>query len=108
MMAITSLILLYKIKKSPGKQTYPGPKQIHRFLENNLLKTDLVTLEDENISEGNSIPLLRKVVDRGQILEESPLSFEAIALEASFEAIKYTSFKIQRFVFCSRKVSRRI
>jgi nicotinate phosphoribosyltransferase len=66
------LILLYKIKKSPGKKTYPGPKQIHRFFENNLLKTDLVTLEDENISEGNSIPLLRKVVDGGQILEESP------------------------------------
>ena len=65
-------ILLYKIKKSPGKEIYPGPKQIHRFFENNLLKTDLLTLDNENPPDGNSIPLLRKFVDKGEILEESP------------------------------------
>ncbi|HEX5978862.1 MAG TPA: nicotinate phosphoribosyltransferase [Nitrososphaeraceae archaeon] len=66
--------LIYKIKTSPGKKTYPGPKQIHRVLENNLIKIDLVTLEDEVMNNNiNSIPLLRKYIEHGKILEEKPL-----------------------------------
>jgi nicotinate phosphoribosyltransferase len=66
--------LIYKIKTSPGKRTYPGPKQIHRILENNLIKIDLVTLDNEAVDDDNinSIPLLRKYVERGKILEEIP------------------------------------
>ena len=65
--------LIYKIKTSPGKKTYPGPKQIHRILENNLIKIDFVTLDNENVDDNiNSIPLLRKYVENGKILEEIP------------------------------------
>ncbi len=65
--------LLYKIKTSPGKKTFPGPKQIHRVLENSLIKIDLVTLEDEPVDDNiNSIPLLRKYVEDGKILGRSP------------------------------------
>jgi nicotinate phosphoribosyltransferase len=66
--------LIYKIKTSPGKRTYPGPKQIHRILENNLIKIDLVTLDNEAVDDDNinSIPLLRKYVEHGKILEEIP------------------------------------
>jgi nicotinate phosphoribosyltransferase len=66
--------LIYKIKTSPGKKTYPGPKQIHRILENNLIKVDLITLEDEVMNNNiNSIPLLRKYIEHGKIIEEKPL-----------------------------------
>jgi nicotinate phosphoribosyltransferase len=66
--------LIYKIKTSPGKRTYPGPKQIHRILENNLIKIDLVMLDNEAVDDDNinSIPLLRKYVEHGKILEEIP------------------------------------
>lgn len=64
--------LIYKIKTSPGKKTYPGPKQIHRIFSKNLLKFDLVTLDFEDVDSNNSIPLLRKYSDNGEILEEIP------------------------------------
>jgi nicotinate phosphoribosyltransferase len=45
--------LVYKIKTSPGKKSYPGPKQIHRIFLNNSLEFDLVTLEDEDVDDSN-------------------------------------------------------
>jgi hypothetical protein len=42
-------------------------------LENNLIKIDFVTLDNENVDDNiNSIPLLRKYVENGKILEEIP------------------------------------
>jgi nicotinate phosphoribosyltransferase len=65
--------LVYKIKTSPGKKSYPGPKQIHRIFLNNLLEFDLVTLENEDVDDSNnSIPLLRKYAEKGEILGEIP------------------------------------
>lgn len=64
--------LIYKIKTSPGKKAYPGPKQIHRIFSDNLLKFDLIALDFEVVDSNNSIPLLRKYADRGEILEEIP------------------------------------
>ena len=66
--------LIYKIKISPGKKMYPGSKQIHRILKNNLIKIDLVTLDNEAVNDDNinSIPLLRKYIQHGKILEEMP------------------------------------
>jgi nicotinate phosphoribosyltransferase len=69
--------LIYKTKTSPGKKMYPGPKQIHRILSDNLLKFDLVALDFEDVDSNNSIPLLRKYTDKGEILEEMP-SIQAI------------------------------
>jgi nicotinate phosphoribosyltransferase len=69
--------LIYKTKTSPGKKMYPGPKQIHRIISDNLLKFDLVALDIEDVDSNNSVPLLRKYVDKGEILEEMP-SIQAI------------------------------
>ncbi|MGI0033128.1 MAG: nicotinate phosphoribosyltransferase, partial [Nitrososphaeraceae archaeon] len=41
---------IYKRKKSPGKENYPGPKQVHRLIRNNKLITDILTLDDEEMS----------------------------------------------------------
>jgi nicotinate phosphoribosyltransferase len=69
--------LIYKIKTSPSKKTYPGPKQIYRILSDNLLKYDLVALDFEDVDRNNSTPLLRKYADKGKILEVIP-SMQAI------------------------------
>lgn len=59
--------VLYKLKTSPGKKTYPGPKQIHRISEQDgLIKTDLVALEEEQ-SPDHSIPLLTKYLQNGKL-----------------------------------------
>jgi nicotinate phosphoribosyltransferase len=64
--------ILYKLKTSPGKKTYPGPKQIYRIIEQDgLIKTDLITLEEEQ-SPDHSVPLLVKYVNNG-MLEDSSL-----------------------------------
>ena len=59
--------VLYKLKTSPGKKTYPGPKQVHRISEQDgLIKTDLVALEDEQ-SPDHSVPLLTKYLENGKL-----------------------------------------
>ncbi len=55
-----------RIKRSPGKQTWPGRKQVYRQEGR-----DVVALEDEAV-EGR--PLLRKVMERGRALSLPPLT----------------------------------
>ena len=82
--------LVYKIKTSPGKKSYPGPKQIHRIFLNNSLEFDLVTLEDEDVDDSNnSIPLLRKYAEKGEILGEHTIN--TYLSRISFTNIKYLS-----------------
>jgi nicotinate phosphoribosyltransferase len=65
--------VLYKIKTSLGKKNYPGPKQIHRIIENKIIKEDVIALEDEKKISGQvRVPLLRKFLDRGKILCKMP------------------------------------
>ena len=65
--------ILYKIKTSLGKKNYPGPKQIHRIIENKIIKEDVIALEDEKKISGQvRVPLLRKFLDRGKILCKMP------------------------------------
>jgi nicotinate phosphoribosyltransferase len=60
-------LMLYKLKTSPGKKTYPGPKQIHRISEQDgQIKTDLVALEEEQ-SPDHSVPLLTKYLENGKM-----------------------------------------
>ncbi|MGB7662471.1 MAG: nicotinate phosphoribosyltransferase [Nitrososphaeraceae archaeon] len=73
------LRLIYKMKTSHGKQTYPGPKQIYRILKkekNNgttCIKQDIISLTNEsNISEKSS-PLLLKYVEGGNLIRQLPL-----------------------------------
>jgi nicotinate phosphoribosyltransferase len=68
--------ILYKLKTSPGKRTYPGPKQIHRITredEGRTIISDLIALEEEPApSDRHSIPLLQKYIDQGKMLCNLP------------------------------------
>jgi nicotinate phosphoribosyltransferase len=72
------LILLYKAKTSPGKKTYPGPKQIYRVLKkkkndiNDCIKQDVISLIDESAIPENSSPLLVKYIERGNLIRQLP------------------------------------
>jgi nicotinate phosphoribosyltransferase len=76
-------IILYKLKTSPEKKTYPGPKQIYRILEKNsatsayTIKQDIITLKDENNFADNAIPLLKKYIEKGNLICHPP-SIKAI------------------------------
>jgi nicotinate phosphoribosyltransferase len=67
--------MMYKSKTSVGKETYPGPKQVGRFIENNVLKMDYLILEDEKPPD-KCILLLKKYVDGGNKVLEMPSIFE--------------------------------
>ena len=61
--------LYYKLKTSPGKETYPGPKQICRMIQNNKIKRDLLILEEEvQTGKGLGVPLLKKIFEGGILL----------------------------------------
>lgn len=64
--------LRYTLKTSPGKKTYPGPKQVYRTLQNGLIRSDLIALEDENKPRIEALPLLQKFLDNGKILLKLP------------------------------------
>jgi len=69
--------LIFKLKTSPGKKTYLGPKQVYRILENNIIKKDVIALEDEkDIPDHSSVPLLRKFLDNRRILCKMPSTKE--------------------------------
>ncbi|HKZ62446.1 MAG TPA: nicotinate phosphoribosyltransferase [Nitrososphaera sp.] len=63
--------VLYKLKTSPGKKTYPGPKQVHRTSKDGIIKSDLIALEDEQAPE-HSIQLLMKYVANGRLERRMP------------------------------------
>jgi nicotinate phosphoribosyltransferase len=67
--------MMYKSKTSAGKETYPGPKQVCRFIENNVFKMDYLMLEDEKLPD-KYILLLKKYVDCGNKVLEMPSIFE--------------------------------
>ena len=64
--------VLYKLKTSPGKKTYPGPKQIHRISrQDGIIETDLVALEGEKSPE-HSFPLLIRYLANGRLEHNLP------------------------------------
>lgn len=63
--------IIYKIKTSPAKKTYPGPKQVYRTIENQIIKSDLIALEDEPRPSA-AIPLLVHYVEGGRMKSELP------------------------------------
>lgn len=60
----------YKVKTSPGKRTYPGPKQVFRSLENGRIKIDVIGLEDEPAA--NSTALIKKYMENGRVIRKQP------------------------------------
>jgi nicotinate phosphoribosyltransferase len=66
-------MISYKLKTSPGKRTYPGPKQIQRTIKNEKIVEDIIVLENEKeTSPGLGAPLLRKILDNGSLVYEMP------------------------------------
>ena len=59
-----------RFKKSPGKVTIPGRKQVFRQFENGKMSGDILTLADEK--EAGGTPLLRKVMEHGRRISGSP------------------------------------
>ena len=64
--------LVHKLKTSPGKKTYPGPKQVYRIFENDLIKKDIIGFDDEEFSDENAIPQLKKVMSNGKLFDTLP------------------------------------
>ncbi|HJU13712.1 MAG TPA: nicotinate phosphoribosyltransferase [Candidatus Nitrosotalea sp.] len=67
--------LIYKLKTSPGKKTYPGPKQVFRFYKDGLIQEDIIGLEEETFE--NSTKLLYKAMENGKIKTRLPSLEEA-------------------------------
>ncbi|OGI24823.1 MAG: nicotinate phosphoribosyltransferase [Candidatus Melainabacteria bacterium RIFOXYA12_FULL_32_12] len=64
---------IYKAKFSQNKITYPGKKQVWRFLDNNKLVKDVIADTEENIyTQQNAIPLLSQIVKEGKVLSPLP------------------------------------
>jgi nicotinate phosphoribosyltransferase len=62
--------LSYRQKLSPGKHTYPGPKQVFRILRGGKIERDLLTLEGDTIDAGR--PLLIQYINQGQLVTTLP------------------------------------
>jgi nicotinate phosphoribosyltransferase len=63
-------------KKSEGKATFGGRKQVWRVFEAGVAVEDVVTLATEPAPAGDARPLLREVI-RGGVRTSSPTLFEA-------------------------------
>ena len=64
--------IFYTLKTDPAKKTYPGPKQIYRILENGLIKSDFIALENEEMLPVEAAHVLQKILDKGNILPKMP------------------------------------
>jgi nicotinate phosphoribosyltransferase len=54
------------MKRSPGKETYPGRKQVWRRLEDGIAFEDVIDLDDGEPHESSGRPLLTQVIRGGQ------------------------------------------
>lgn len=65
--------VVHKLKESPGKKTYPGPKQVYRSVKDGVVSEDVIALEEEEelLPEG-SVPLLKKYMAGGRIVRGLP------------------------------------
>jgi len=74
-----------KLKKSEGKATWPGPKQVFRSYDGSVMSRDIITTDDDR-KEGT--PLLRHFMKEGKRLEE-PQPLEDIKNQAlgEYEAL---------------------
>jgi len=60
----------YKQKTSPGKTTYPAPKQVFRILRDGIIDRDVLTVEGDTVDQG--ISLLLQYMDRGKVIRALP------------------------------------
>ncbi|HEY1248382.1 MAG TPA: hypothetical protein VGE97_05305, partial [Nitrososphaera sp.] len=94
--------VLYKLKRSLGKTTYPGPKQVHRIRgEDGQIKSDIVALEYEKGPE-HSVPLLIKYPENRRMQRELPTldeiqKYHLNQVKALPEAYKRLDPTVKRF-----------
>jgi len=62
-----------RLKKSEGKATLPGRKQVHRHFENGIMVKDVLTIEDDP-QEGR--PLVRQYMSHGKRITRYPTVHE--------------------------------
>jgi len=60
----------YKQKTSPGKRTYPAPKQVFRVLRYGKIRKDVLTLQGDTIDKAT--PLLIQYMEGGNLIEKLP------------------------------------
>jgi nicotinate phosphoribosyltransferase len=60
----------YKQKTSPGKTTYPAPKQVFRILRDGIIDRDVLTVEGDTVDQG--ISLLLQYMDTGKVIRALP------------------------------------
>jgi nicotinate phosphoribosyltransferase len=66
-----------RVKLSPAKVTIPELKQIHRVYDSSgLIKEDIIAMDEENFSGCAAQPLLRQVIDKGQLTYSVPSLLE--------------------------------
>jgi len=70
-----------RLKKSPGKVTLPGAKQIYRRMENGIMKGDILTVA---VDSAPGTALLKQVMASGRRIED-PLNLNAIAAAARYQ-----------------------
>jgi nicotinate phosphoribosyltransferase len=91
--------ILYKMKTSSGKKTYPGPKQILRIIKNDKIKKDILALEGEKeILDGPGVPLLVKLFDKGKLLRKLPSIVEIQRYHIQQLNLLPTKFKSLEFL----------
>lgn len=91
--------ILYKMKTSPGKKNYPGPKQILRIIKNGKIKKDILALEGEKqILDDAGIPLLVKLLDKGELLRKLPSIVEIQRYHIQQLNLLPTKFKSLEFL----------
>lgn len=78
---LTEYASLPRMKNSPGKQSFPGPKQIYRRLgPDGCIVQDVVSGRDE-VFDGT--PLLKPVMKRGRVIEDAMMSLDDQVQNAS-------------------------
>lgn len=92
---LTEYANLPRMKNSPGKQSFPGPKQVYRRLDSNgCIIQDVVAGRDE-VFDGT--PLLKPVMKSGRIVEGaiSPLDDQVRAASHAIDTLpaRYRSLK---------------
>jgi nicotinate phosphoribosyltransferase len=66
-----------RVKLSPAKVTIPELKQIHRVYDSSgLIKEDIIAMDEESFSGLRARPLLRKVIEKGQLAYDIPSLLE--------------------------------
>lgn len=91
------------LKTASGKQTYPGRKQIFRYLDRNQVQGDRLGLVEE-ASEGE--PLLQLVVQQGQPVQPpEPLTKIAARTRASVTSLPTATRRLQQPVLSTVDIS---